>query len=70
MLVGPSVHVTMLGPGRLEVIGLTSDQIGDIAATNQIPLHELVPHQASLEEAFMTLTHESVEYQTPEKGAS
>jgi hypothetical protein len=31
-----------------------------------IPLHELIPHQASLEDAFMSLTHDSVEYQTSE----
>jgi len=67
LLVGPGVHVTALGPNRLEVIGLTSDAIGDIAAVNSIAIHELTPQQASLEEAFMNLTHDSVEYQTPDR---
>jgi ABC-2 type transport system ATP-binding protein len=62
LLVGPTVHVTVSLPGRFEVIGMTSDEIGDIAAANGIRLHELVQHQASLEEAFMTLTHDSLEY--------
>ncbi len=66
LLVGPTVHITAVSPGRLEVIGLTSDEIGDLAAANMIPLHELIPHQASLEDAFMSLTHDSVEYQTSE----
>jgi len=70
LLVGPTVHVTVLSPGRLEVIGLTSDQIGDIATDHSIRIHELVPHQASLEEAFMKLTRDAVEYQTPETIAS
>jgi ABC-2 type transport system ATP-binding protein len=70
LLVGPTVHVTEISPGRLEVIGLTSDEIGDIASANMIPLHELVPQQASLEHAFMTLTHDSVEYHPTEVVAS
>ncbi len=64
LLVGNTVHVTATSPGRLEVIGLTSDEIGDIAQANSIAIHELVPHQASLEEAFMELTRDSVEYHT------
>jgi ABC-2 type transport system ATP-binding protein len=64
LLVGPTVHVTAVAPGRLEVIGLTSDQIGDIAAANSIAIHELTPQQASLEEAFMELTRDSVEFQS------
>ena len=70
LLVGPTVHVTALSPGRLEVIGLSSDQIGDVAAAHSIRIHELVPHQASLEEAFMKLTRDAVEFQTPEPVAS
>jgi ABC-2 type transport system ATP-binding protein len=70
LLVGPTVHVMAVSPGCLEVIGLTSDQIGDIAAANMIPLHELVPQQASLEHAFMTITHDSVEYHPTEVAAS
>ena len=66
LLVGPSVHVTTTSPGRLEVIGLTTDEVGDIAAAHGIRLHELVPHQASLEEAFMSLTRDSLEYRPTE----
>ena len=48
--------------GVLEVQGLRSDDIGDVAAAEGIALHELTPEQASLEEAFMRLTKDAVEY--------
>jgi ABC-2 type transport system ATP-binding protein len=65
LLTGPLVDVVAVAPGRLEVSGLTSDQIGDLAAANGIAIHELTPHRQSLEEAFMQLTHDSLEFQTP-----
>ncbi|WP_328319677.1 ABC transporter ATP-binding protein [Streptomyces sp. NBC_00388] len=50
------------GDGSLEVDGTAAADIGELAARNQLVLHELSPQQASLEEAFMQLTAESVEY--------
>jgi ABC-2 type transport system ATP-binding protein len=47
---------------RLEVTGLTAVQIGDLAFQHHVPLHELTPCGASLEEAFMELTADRVEY--------
>jgi ABC-2 type transport system ATP-binding protein len=65
-LAGPDVTVTALAQGLLEVRGLTAAQIGAAAAANQLVLHELTPQQASLEEAFMTLTREEVEFKAAE----
>jgi ABC-2 type transport system ATP-binding protein len=48
--------------GVLEVHGLTGQQIGEIALAEQIVLAELTPLQVSLEQAFMRLTGETVEY--------
>ncbi|SEP72119.1 ABC-2 type transport system ATP-binding protein [Lentzea xinjiangensis] len=48
--------------GALTVSGATSDQIGDVAAANGVVLHELSPQRGSLEEAFMQLTGDAVEY--------
>ncbi|GAA3816885.1 ABC transporter ATP-binding protein [Streptomyces coacervatus] len=56
------VTVVESGSGALEVDGGKPEQIGELAAQHQIVLHELSPQQASLEEAFMQLTAESVEY--------
>jgi ABC-2 type transport system ATP-binding protein len=44
------------------VTGLTAPRIGELAASASIVLHELAPRLASLEEAFMELTADSVEY--------
>ncbi|MGQ0846618.1 MAG: ABC transporter ATP-binding protein [Sporichthyaceae bacterium] len=48
--------------GALRIVGLDAIAIGETAAAAGIALHELTPHRASLEEAFMELTHDSVEY--------
>ena len=66
LLTGPGVTVTSAAAGQLDVVGLTSDHIGDVAAANAIAVHELTPQQASLEEAFMALTRDAVEYHTTE----
>jgi ABC-2 type transport system ATP-binding protein len=52
-----------------EVHGLRAERIGEIAAAGRLVLHELTPLQVSLEEAFMDVTHGSVEYQTEEAAA-
>lgn len=48
--------------GTFEVIGPSSDEIGDMAAAHGLTLHELTPMQASLEEAFMEITRNAVEF--------
>jgi len=48
--------------GSLSVSGLSAGEIGDIAFDRRLPLHELSPQLASLEEAFMELTQDSVDY--------
>ncbi|MET9389506.1 ABC transporter ATP-binding protein [Streptomyces sp. NPDC006624] len=50
------------GDGALEVDGGKAEHVGELAAQHGVTLHELSPQQASLEEAFMRLTAESVEY--------
>jgi ABC-2 type transport system ATP-binding protein len=48
----------------LRVTGLDCAAIGELAALDHIVLHELTPRSASLEEAFMELTRDSVDYRT------
>ncbi len=57
-------QVTVLEPGRLEVTGLTHVQIGEIAAADGVTLHELTPMNASLEDAYLSLTRDEVEYRS------
>jgi ABC-2 type transport system ATP-binding protein len=61
-LAGPGVSFEAAERGALEVHGLTAEQVGDAAAAAAIALHELTPQQASLEEAFMNLTRDEVEF--------
>jgi ABC-2 type transport system ATP-binding protein len=51
--------------GALSVTGMTAEAIGELAAANGVVLHELAMVQASLEEAFMELTEDSVDFRAP-----
>lgn len=50
------------GTEKLAVTGLPAERIGALAFENKIMLNELTTRTASLEEAFMELTADSVEY--------
>jgi ABC-2 type transport system ATP-binding protein len=50
--------------GTLTVGGLPAPRIGELAASESLVLHELTPQLGSLEEAFMELTCDSVEFDT------
>jgi ABC-2 type transport system ATP-binding protein len=61
-LAGPDVAVEPTVDGALQVTGLTAEQVGEAAAARSIVLHELTPVRASLEEAFMDVTRDDVEF--------
>jgi ABC-2 type transport system ATP-binding protein len=65
LLAADGVGVTSTERDLLTVSGLSSAEIGKVAAEARIALIELTPQQASLEEAFMELTRDSVEFGTP-----
>ena len=48
--------------GYLELTGLSTAEVGDVAAANSVTIHELFQKRSSLEDAFMELTGDSVEY--------
>jgi ABC-2 type transport system ATP-binding protein len=56
-------------PGGLKVSGLTTDEIGKLAFESGVPLYELAPQVASLEEAFLELTAGSEEFSTKKETA-
>jgi ABC-2 type transport system ATP-binding protein len=66
LVLGPHVSVASSESSLLEVEGLSAEQVGEIAAANKIVLYELTPVQASLEEAFMELTRDEVEFRPVE----
>jgi ABC-2 type transport system ATP-binding protein len=52
--------VTPASPDSLWVSGLGTTAIGDLAAAQQVPLHELTPHHATLEEVYTRMTATAV----------
>jgi ABC-2 type transport system ATP-binding protein len=64
LLLAPDTTVTTREPDVLHIDGLTAEHIGTIAWQAHIPVFELAVQAASLEEAFMKLTGDSVEYRS------
>jgi ABC-2 type transport system ATP-binding protein len=62
VLANEGATVTSIGHDVLEVTGLTADRIADLMADHGLRVRELTPHRASLEDAYMELTREAVEY--------
>jgi ABC-2 type transport system ATP-binding protein len=64
------VTVSGADDGALAVSGLSTDQVGRIAGAAGITLLELTAQQASLEEAFMDLTRDAVEFRARSTGGA
>src|ERR1700726_1100515 len=64
LLLGPDITVTSQQSDLLKVQGLSAEQIGQTAWQARLPVYELTPQQASLEEAFMRLTDDSVDFRS------
>ncbi len=64
LLLGPDITVTSERSGVLHVQGLTAEQIGTAAWQARLPVFELTTQHASLEEAFMRLTDDSVDFRS------
>jgi ABC-2 type transport system ATP-binding protein len=64
LLLGPDVTITSEQAGVLHVQGLDAEQIGTMAWRAHLPVFELARQQASLEQAFMELTQDAVEYRS------
>ena len=56
--------------GALSISGYSAADIGELAGASGIYLHELSPQRASLEDAFMGLTRDRVEYHGPSSACS
>jgi ABC-2 type transport system ATP-binding protein len=62
LLAGVGATVTSSDADTLSVAGLDAARIADLAAAHGLRLTELAPQRASLEEAFMRLTRDAVEF--------
>ncbi|BCJ34712.1 ABC transporter ATP-binding protein [Actinocatenispora thailandica] len=72
VLVRAGATVATQPDGQLAVSGLSESAIGDLAAAQRLPLHGVSRRDASLEEAYLRLTAESVQFggATPLRGGS
>lgn len=61
-----SVTIADNDPALLQVTGLTASRIGELAAAERVILHELSPLAGSLEDAYLSLTRDEVEYHAGE----
>jgi ABC-2 type transport system ATP-binding protein len=59
-------ETTVDDDGGIVVTGMTAAQVGDLAADRSLTVHELIPLRASLEDFFMELTRDSVDFRTQE----
>ncbi|MEE6256991.1 ABC transporter ATP-binding protein [Plantactinospora sonchi] len=62
LLVRHGAEVTGVEPGLFQAAGLDAATIGDLALAGGLAVHELTPRRASLEDAYLELTREAVEY--------
>jgi ABC-2 type transport system ATP-binding protein len=65
LLTARGAAVTPQPDGALVVTGLDAAAVGELAAAHGLALHALVPRQASLEDVYLDLTGESVDYRAP-----
>src|SRR6266853_6540959 len=70
LLLGPDVTIISEQPDVLHVQGLNAEQIGTVAWRAHVPVFELSLLQASLEQAFMEITQDSVEYRSADANAT
>jgi len=64
LLAAAGASVTAENGSALAVTGLEAPTIADLAAAHGIAIHELVPRRASLEDAYIKITRDSLEYRS------
>jgi ABC-2 type transport system ATP-binding protein len=63
-------QVTDTGPGLLAVRGLAAEQVVAVLTAGGLAFSELAPHRATLEEAYLDLTRDAVEYRAAAPGVA
>ena len=68
VLAGAGATVAVTGPDTLTIAGLTSERVVALLSESAIPFSEVSSHQATLEEAYMELTRNQVDYRPVPSG--
>ena len=61
--------MTAAGPDALTVSGLTAEKVVAVLGASAVPFSEVSAHRATLEEAYLELTQEAVEYRAVAVGS-
>ena len=64
LLEAQGATVVVEGSDTLRITGTSGDAVGELARVNRLGLQELSTHQVSLEERYMELTGDAVDYRT------
>jgi ABC-2 type transport system ATP-binding protein len=65
VLVAAGASVTPAGDGVLTVAGLPAEAVVSLLNRNGVPFSELAAHRATLEDAYLELTRDAVEFRAP-----
>jgi ABC-2 type transport system ATP-binding protein len=68
VLEGAGAAVTASSPGALTVSGLAAEQVVSLLSRGAVPFSEVSAHRATLEEAYLELTRDQVEYRAQPAG--
>jgi ABC-2 type transport system ATP-binding protein len=63
VLANAGAEVAATGPGTLAIAGLSAERAVVLLSEHAIPFSEVTAHQATLEEAYLELTKDAVEFQ-------
>jgi ABC-2 type transport system ATP-binding protein len=67
-LEGAGAAVTATGPDTLSISGLPIEKVVALLGAGAVPFSEVSAHRATLEEAYLELTREAVEYRAEPAG--
>jgi ABC-2 type transport system ATP-binding protein len=71
VLSSAGAEVAATGPGTLIISGLAAERVVVLLSGGAVPFSEVSAHRASLEEAYMALTRDAVEFRAaPSEGAA
>jgi ABC-2 type transport system ATP-binding protein len=70
VLTSAGATVAVTAPDTLTISGLASERVVELLGENSIAFSEVSGHQASLEEAYMELTRDAVEFRAATHGTS
>ena len=68
VLASAGATVAVTGPDTLTIAGLTSERVVALLSESSTPFSEVSSHQATLEEAYMELTRNQVDYRPVSSG--